>query len=293
MERDSEPPAAKILLPLLVAVLLITVITGSCGASVAEDGRKVPANTATREDPGGPSGRDTVSPDGPPDLTGTITEVERGKPGAGSAGRILVEEDPNVEFSAGPNTEGWEKLFFEITDKTRIFVRRGGDGGEVVAATAADLAKGQMVDAWHGNHDVAESYPGQTVATRVVIHGSTPARSAVFFPVQSSESPDAMTALIRGELTLDGEGCLRMEEPRQNVGPVPLWPAGFEAVASGDETRVLDEEERVVGRVGERITLGGGEVAAGTLEDNDLVKEPVLRGLLARCPGDYWLASPY
>ena len=297
MERDSEPPATKILLPLLASLLVaVLLVTGACGASAARDERRAQATpTTTAERTGRPptGGADTSSPNRKPDLTGTITEVERGKPGAGSAGRILVEEDPNVEFSAGPNTEGWEKLFFEITDKTRIFVRRGGDGGEVVAATAADLAKGQMVDAWHGNHDVAESYPGQTVANRVVIHGSPPARSAVYFPVQSSESADAMTALIRGELTLDGEGCLRIEEPAQDLGSVPVWPAGFEAVTSGDETRVLDEEERVVGRVGEWITVGGGGIAVGTLEDNDLVKEPVLRGLLARCPGDYWLAAPY
>src|SRR5918997_1708210 len=158
---DSDPPATKILLPLLASLLVaVLLVTGACGASAARDERRAQATpTTTAESTGRPptGGADTSSPNRKPDLTGTITEVERGKPGAGSAGRILVEEDPNVEFSAGPNTEAWEKLFFEITDKTRIFVRRGGNGGEVVAATAADLAKGQMVDAWHGNHDVAES----------------------------------------------------------------------------------------------------------------------------------------
>ena len=146
---------------------------------------------------------------------------------------ILVEEDPDVEFSAGPNTEGWGKLFFEITDNTRIFVRRGGDGGEVVAATAADLAKGQTVDAWHGNHDVAESYPGQTVASEVVIHPPPPTRSAVSSPAQSPASTDMMTSTIRGRLTLDGQGCLHVEDPEYRADSAPVWPAGFEVEPPG------------------------------------------------------------
>lgn len=283
MGRDGSQPAARFLLPLIAAVVLFA---GACGASVAEDGRGTPANTATREDPGGPSGEMVSLPGGPPDITGTVTEVERGKPGAGSAGRILVEEDPAV-------AKVGEKLYFEVRDETRVFIRRGGGRGDARPGTAGDLAKGQTVDAWHTGHPVMESYPGQTVASRVVIHGPPPARSAVFFPVQSSESADAMDALLRGELTLDGEGCLHVEDPKHDVDAVPVWPAGFEPVTSGDEIRVLDERERVVGRVGEGIVLGGGEVAFRTLEDNNLVQKPLLRELLGRCPGDYWLVSPY
>jgi len=157
-------------LPLLATLVLFA---GACGASVGENGGEAPADTATREG----SGRTAVLPDGPPDITGTITEVKRGELGAGSAGRILVEEDPAV-------AKVGEKLYFEVGDETRIFIRRGGGQGEARPATAGELAKGQTVDAWHTGHPVMESYPGQTVASEVVISPPPPTRSAVFLPVQ-------------------------------------------------------------------------------------------------------------
>jgi hypothetical protein len=218
----------KIMLPLLAAVLLLT---GACGKS----GKPSPS-----------SGKETSLPDGRPDITGTITEVGRGDPGTNSIERILVEEDPDFEHSEGPNTEGWEKLYFEVTDETRIFIRRGGDRGEVRPASAADLAKGQTVNAWHTGHAVMESYPGQTVASEVMISSSPRTRPAVFFPRQ---------------------------------------------VASGDETWVLDENVRVVGRVGESIYLGVVNITMEVLEGNDLMEKPLLRALLERCPGRCWLVA--
>ncbi|MDQ3376785.1 MAG: YobA family protein [Actinomycetota bacterium] len=241
MGRNSNSPAVKIMLPLLAAVLLLT---GACGKS----GKPSPS-----------SGKETSLPDGRPDITGTITEVGRGDPGTNSIERILVEEDPDFEHSEGPNTEGWEKLYFEVTDETRIFIRRGGDRGEVRPASAADLAKGQTVNAWHTGHAVMESYPGQTVASEVMISSSPRTRPAVFFPRQVTDSG-------------------------------PIWPVDFEVDASGDETRVLDENVRVVGRVGERIYLGG-EIPIEALEGNDLMEKPLLRELLERCPGGYWLVA--
>lgn len=170
MGRDGSQPAARCVLSLIAAVVLFA---GACRAPTVGEGQARTTPTSAEEETGrspSPGVGEASPPNRRPDLTGTITKVKRRDQGTNPSEWILVEEDPDVEFSAGPNTEGWGKLFFEITDNTRIFVRRGGDGGEVVAATAADLAKGQTVDAWHGNHDVAESYPGQTVASEVVIH---------------------------------------------------------------------------------------------------------------------------
>lgn len=82
--------------------------------------------------------------------------------GADPAGRILLEEDPGV-------AKAGEKLYFEARAETRIFIRRGGGQGDARPATAGELAKGQTVDAWHTGHSIMESYPGQTVASEVVI----------------------------------------------------------------------------------------------------------------------------
>lgn len=294
MGRDGNSPAAKIVLPLLAFVLLVT---GACSASVGEDkGQGRATTTAAGErnsEPSPSAGKGMSLPDRRPDITGTITETTRGDPAAKPVIRILVEEDPNVEFSAGPNAEGREKLYFEVTEETRIFIRRGGGRGEVMPATASDLAKGRTVDAWHTGHMVMESYPSQTVASEAVIFSPSRARPEVFFPKQLSGPVDVMTSLTRGDLTLDGKGCLHVEEPKYNTDSVPVWPAGFGVNTSGDEVRVLDEDGRILGEVGQRIKLGGGEISEKALDGNDLMEKPLLGELLERCPGDYWLVSSH
>lgn len=113
----------------------------------------------------------------------------------------------------------------------------------------------------------------------------------VFLPRQAFGSGDGMLALIRGELTLDEKGCLHVEEPKYNTDSIPVWPADFGVDTPGDEARVLDKSGRIVGRVGQRIKLGGGEIPKGALEGNGLVGKQTLRELLERCPGDYWLVT--
>lgn len=52
----------------------------------------------------------------------------------------------------------------------------------------------------------------------------------VFLPRQSLGSGGGMMAVIRGELTLDKKGCLRIKG--SNYDPVPVWPADFGINAS-------------------------------------------------------------
>lgn len=42
-----------------------------------------------------------------------------------------------------------------------------------------------------------------------------------------------MTSMIRGRLTLDGQGCLRVEDPEYRADSAPVWPAGFEVEPPG------------------------------------------------------------
>lgn len=123
--------------------------------------------------------------------------------------------------------------------------------------------------------------------------GSDPRGSSsdpeVFFPRQAFGGEGGMMALTEGRLTLDGEGCLRIETP--GYAPVPVWPADFGLDTGDDGVRVLDREGRLVGRVGQKISLGGGGIPKGTLEGNDLLDKRTLDELLERCPGGYWLVT--
>lgn len=109
-------------------------------------------------------GQSASLPDGRPNITGTITEVERG----GEALRVLVEEDPRQGKTENCLKEGCDKLFLDITGDTRIIREASGEEEAFAPARAADLEKGQRVRAWHSGV-VSKSYPGQAKAQVVVI----------------------------------------------------------------------------------------------------------------------------
>ncbi len=85
-------------------------------------------------------------------IRGSITEVSR------SAEVVLVEEDPS-------NRSGSAKGEFAVTDETEILEQRG----ENLAPVSFEFLRvGQMVEATYSG-PVAESYPTQGVAGRIVI----------------------------------------------------------------------------------------------------------------------------
>ena len=97
-------------------------------------------------------------------IRGTITEVSR------SAKVVLVEEDP-------ASRSGLAKGEFAVTDETEILEQRGED---LVPVPFEKLRVGQKVEATYAG-PVAESYPTQGVAARIVI--------------LDSEQSDALTVL--------------------------------------------------------------------------------------------------
>jgi Protein of unknown function (DUF3221) len=97
-------------------------------------------------------------------IRGTITEVSR------SAKVVLVEEDPSAH-------SGLAKGEFAVTDETEILEQRGED---LVPVPFEKLRVGQKVEATYAG-PVAESYPTQGVAARIVI--------------LDSEQGDALTVL--------------------------------------------------------------------------------------------------
>jgi Protein of unknown function (DUF3221) len=85
-------------------------------------------------------------------IRGTITEVSR------SAEVVLVEENPSEE-------SGSAKGEFAVSGETEILEQRGQD---LAPVSFEDLRVGQMVEATYTG-PVAESYPTQGVAGRIVI----------------------------------------------------------------------------------------------------------------------------
>ena len=85
-------------------------------------------------------------------IRGEVTEVSR------SAEVVLVEEDPSDE-------SGSAKGEFAVTEETDILERRDGD---ITPASFEELRVGQLVEATYSG-PVAESYPTQGVAGRIVI----------------------------------------------------------------------------------------------------------------------------
>ena len=114
-----------------------------------------------------------------------------------------------------------------------------------------------------------------------------PTTAGVFFPTQRP-ARFGYEELQSGELVRDAEGCLRVRYQAGTV--VPLWPPGYEPSVGGDEVRVLDAEGRIVGRVGEMITMGGGGVREEALTE-DVLDQRTKRELLERCPGSYFLVQ--
>ena len=114
-----------------------------------------------------------------------------------------------------------------------------------------------------------------------------PTAAEVFFPTQRP-AKFGYEELQSGELIRDAEGCLRVRYQAGTV--VPLWPPGYEPSVGGEEVRVLDAEGRIVGRVGEMITMGGGGIREEALTE-DVLDQDTKRELLERCPGTYFLVQ--
>jgi len=85
-------------------------------------------------------------------VRGSVTEVSR------SAEVVLVEEYPS-------DASGSAKGEFAVTDETEILDQQDGDQAP---ASFEDLRVGQMVEATYAG-PVAESYPTQGIAGRIVI----------------------------------------------------------------------------------------------------------------------------
>ena len=106
------------------------------------------------------------------------------------------------------------------------------------------------------------------------------APDGLFFPTVPRQ--DAYPAALFSGQLVERSGCL----VGGHGGPVLLWPDGYRARTAQDgRTQVLDENDAVVGTVGENVSLGGGHVGAG-FDTGATEQTP------DACGGDYWLVAP-
>lgn len=108
----------------------------------------------------------------------------------------------------------------------------------------------------------------------------------VKFLTQTSEQATHMEALFTGGLTVDDNGCIRLDSPDDAT---VIWPRGYSLHLAGGVHLVRDGAGRAVGLLDGDFSLGGGEVArlhsgmGFTQADESFVAH--------HCPGRYWIAS--
>jgi hypothetical protein len=104
-----------------------------------------------------------------------------------------------------------------------------------------------------------------------------PSGGEIYFLRQITGSP-WMEALLEGVLILDEHGCLRAETPFGNA-PLIVWHHNFDLQISANTMEVIDGAGRVVARVDEPLSIGGGSALS-----------PDILGLpIPACPGPYWM----
>lgn len=101
-----------------------------------------------------------------------------------------------------------------------------------------------------------------------------------------------MTAAARDKLVVDKQGCLRLEKG----GELPVWPHAYALVVRSGELTILDGDGEAVARVGDVVSMGGGQVTAqdGPPGKSKQVFEKRRRelGIPDRCRGILWMVGP-
>lgn len=103
------------------------------------------------------------------------------------------------------------------------------------------------------------------------------------FPQLRARSSTFMTALLEGKL-IAREGCLRVSADDAELGVLIIWQPDYFLNDDNGSVEVLDRDGRVVARVGQKVSMGGGEVPL-TAELERQLREPIT----SRCEGPYWL----
>lgn len=109
----------------------------------------------------------------------------------------------------------------------------------------------------------------------------TPA-PGLFFPQLRARSATSMTALLEGQL-IEENGCLRVASSDSVNSRLIIWQPDYFLTLNGEQIEVLNREGQVPARLGEPISLGGGEVQLSNYVGQ--LRQPIPTA----CEGPYFL----
>ena len=107
------------------------------------------------------------------------------------------------------------------------------------------------------------------------------ASSRMIFPVQDP-SNSQMDALLTGVL-INEDGCLYVRGGGAGRTVLPIWRDGYDYSGSGEDVAILNASGKVVARVGQKISMGGGQAARPL--------HPTYRERVGHCRGPFWVAG--
>lgn len=110
-----------------------------------------------------------------------------------------------------------------------------------------------------------------------------PSLGDLFFPVQK-EGLAQMLIATKGRLVVENS-CLRLK-PIIGNSYLLIWPYGYSVHLEGKVIEVINGNGKIVARVGDTITVGGGEAAS-----TEIVMIYSSQQLPDNCKGPYWLVS--
>jgi hypothetical protein len=205
----------------------------------------------------------------------------------------LVEVDGCLRIEDGHYADGWLVLWpfgsdirvvdnrIEVINVDGQLVARVGDrlraGGGAVESTRAmagfdEVIPGMPIDGCPGPYWVAaplETLSEQSVPDIYFEPFSSGGKILAWFVNQSRPSPE--TEILSGDLVLDEEGCLRLEDYLLILPP--------ETYLREDPLRIVDRGLDEIAQIGDSIQVTGAEKGADDYRyfDNKV-----------RCPGPYW-----
>lgn len=109
--------------------------------------------------------------------------------------------------------------------------------------------------------------------------------NAIYFPRQEKKDGEwaAMDALTGGTLVMV-DNCIRLNIDKSNGSYLLIWPPDFSVTVQDESTNVLNEENKVVTSVGDRVQMSGGEISSISMLEKYIQDQ-----VPSQCPGPYWI----